>query len=150
MFRIRPLVLVLAALLALAGCSRQEPEVSVNDQLPADQRTEEEGAGEGGEGEGAEGEGAGGGEALTFVAADIEWADAPAEAPAGSVAMELVNEGAILHNLVIEELGDELVAEAQGGQSATGTVTLEAGDYTFYCSVPGHRAAGMEGTLTVS
>ncbi len=33
--------------------------------------------------------------------------------------------------------------------TTTATVELEAGDYTFYCSVPGHQDGGMEGDLTV-
>ena len=36
------------------------------------------------------------------------------------------------------------------GGSRSVTVKLKAGTYTFYCSVPGHRQAGMEGTLKVS
>jgi uncharacterized cupredoxin-like copper-binding protein len=36
------------------------------------------------------------------------------------------------------------------GGSKTLVVHLKPGTYTFYCSVPGHRAAGMQGTLTVS
>ena len=37
-----------------------------------------------------------------------------------------------------------------GGVSTIDIADLKAGTYTFYCSVPGHEAAGMKGTLTVS
>jgi uncharacterized cupredoxin-like copper-binding protein len=52
--------------------------------------------------------------------------------------------------VTIESSGSNLGATPtfQGG-SKTLTVTLKAGTYKFYCSVPGHRQAGMEGTLTV-
>ena len=36
------------------------------------------------------------------------------------------------------------------GGTKTFAVTLTAGTYTYYCSVPGHRQAGMQGTLTVT
>jgi plastocyanin len=51
------------------------------------------------------------------------------------------------HDFVIEGKGH--VVETEGGKTATGGFTLaKAGKYTFYCSLPGHRAAGMEGTIT--
>lgn len=71
-------------------------------------------------------------------------------APAGAVTIELVNEGSLPHSLVIEDREGDLKLTV-GGRGATddGTITLEAGEYTFYCDVAGHRAGGMEGTLTV-
>lgn len=96
----------------------------------------------------AAGDGATGG-GLTFVARDIEYSQAPSTAPAGEVTVELINEGAIVHDVAIEELDDTVVATAPGGQTASGQVALEPGTYTYYCTIPGHRAAGMEGTLTV-
>ena len=69
---------------------------------------------------------------------------------AGEVTVELTAEPAVEHNVVIEGVaGDEPVVEAAAGETATGTVSLEAGSYTFYCSVPGHREAGMVGTIEV-
>ncbi len=133
-------VLVLAAL-ALSGCSRQDPEVTANEQVPADQRTEA-GATEGG------GDEATGGDA-TWVAIDIDFESAPDALPAGETEITLQNEGSADHDVTFEELGDETVAKAAGGETATGTVTLEPGTLTYYCSVPGHREAGMEGELTV-
>ena len=54
------------------------------------------------------------------------------------------------HNVVLERDGED-VAESETVESSTTSVDaeLEAGEYTFYCSVGNHRDAGMEGTLTV-
>lgn len=52
------------------------------------------------------------------------------------------------HTFTIAELGLNISVGA--GQTVTREVTVDkAGTYTFYCSVPGHRPAGMEGTLVV-
>ena len=54
----------------------------------------------------------------------------------------------LLHDFVIDELDAHVAADR--GETAEGGFTAdEPGTYTFYCSVPGHREAGMEGTLTV-
>lgn len=62
--------------------------------------------------------------------------------------VELVNNGNIEHDFVIEGYEADKLA-ASPGQSATGTFTLPAGSYKFYCSIPGHEAAGMVGTIEV-
>ena len=72
------------------------------------------------------------------------------EAKAGEVTIDFDNPSPIPHNVVIEADGKELagfepIAEGKETESAD----LKPGTYTFYCSVPGHREAGMEGTLTV-
>jgi len=71
-------------------------------------------------------------------------------APAGEVSLALVNDGSIPHTLVIEGFEDDLKLSIAGsGDVDSGSLTLEAGEYTYYCDVAGHRGAGMEGTLTV-
>ena len=69
---------------------------------------------------------------------------------AGKVSIDFTNKASLAHNLTIESGGTVINATPtfQEG-SKTLSVTLKAGTYKFYCSVPGHRAAGMEGTLTV-
>jgi uncharacterized cupredoxin-like copper-binding protein len=71
--------------------------------------------------------------------------------PAGQqVTVELTAEASVEHDFVIEETGDELVVHADPGETATGTFTIdEPGSYTVYCSVPGHREAGMVADLEV-
>jgi plastocyanin len=54
----------------------------------------------------------------------------------------------MLHDFVIDELDAHVAADR--GETAEGGFRAEAGTYTYYCSVPGHRRAGMEGTLTVT
>ncbi len=71
------------------------------------------------------------------------------EADAGEITIALTSEGSLVHDVVIEEADDTQVVEARGG-TQVGSIELEPGTYTFYCSVAGHRTAGMEGTLTVS
>ncbi len=72
------------------------------------------------------------------------------EAAPGEVALVMANPAPIEHNVSLEGEG----VEEEGptvGQDETSTVAagVEPGEYTFYCSVPGHREGGMEGTLTV-
>jgi plastocyanin len=71
-------------------------------------------------------------------------------AKAGKVTIDFDNPSAIPHNVVIEEDGKELAGfEPITESEKAATADLKAGTYTYYCSVPGHREAGMEGELTV-
>lgn len=86
-----------------------------------------------------------------FIAADLLFTTAPDETGAGDIAITLLNEGEVLHNVAFDGVADGApVVEAPAGRLATGQVRLEPGTYTYFCSVPGHREAGMEGQLTVS
>lgn len=112
-------------------------------QAPADEETEQTEAPAGEETEAAA-------EAVTFVAVDIDYSQAPDQVPAGPLVVRLVNEGALPHNVTIEELDDRTVVHTPGRETGEGEVELEPGTYTYYCDVPGHRLAGMEGTLEVT
>lgn len=73
------------------------------------------------------------------------------EAEAGEVTIDYTNPSEVPHNVAIED-GSETVAQGEtvtGGSSAPATASLEPGEYVYYCSIPGHRESGMEGTLTV-
>jgi plastocyanin len=72
-------------------------------------------------------------------------------ARAGTVTVTFTNPGALEHNVTIAQGSSVLGATPTfTGGSRKLTLTLKPGSYTFYCSVPGHRAAGMEGTLSVT
>ncbi len=61
------------------------------------------------------------------------------------------NGAALVHDFVIDNAGGkQFKIEAQPNGRASGDMTLPAGTYQFYCSQPGHKEAGMVGTLTVS
>jgi len=67
--------------------------------------------------------------------------------PDTDVQVTLVNEGALPHNFAIDELG--ISVDVQPGETKVFTINAPAGQYEFYCNVPGHREGGMVGTLTV-
>ncbi|HTA34698.1 MAG TPA: plastocyanin/azurin family copper-binding protein [Solirubrobacteraceae bacterium] len=72
-------------------------------------------------------------------------------ASAGKVSIDFTNQAPLAHNVTVEAAGGKILGATptfQGG-SKTLTLQLPAGTYKFFCSVPGHRQAGMEGTLTV-
>jgi plastocyanin len=75
---------------------------------------------------------------------------ADATAQAGAVTIQSKNDSSNGHDISIEGNGvDEHGQVVKDGGVSTVKATLKPGDYTFYCSVPGHREGGMEGKLTV-
>ena len=72
-------------------------------------------------------------------------------AKAGKVTITMTNPSSLAHDIAIEGNGVSALGKvvSQGGTS-TVSAPLTAGTYTFYCSVDGHRQAGMQGTLTVN
>jgi plastocyanin len=74
-------------------------------------------------------------------------------AKAGKVKVSFTNMSPLMHNMTIVQgtNGAQVGATPTfSGATKTFEVTLKPGTYTFFCSVPGHRAAGMQGTITVS
>jgi plastocyanin len=72
-------------------------------------------------------------------------------APAGLVTLVMENPASVEHNIAVKGSGiDEKGPVVGEGGTSEISITLEPGEYTFYCSVPGHEAAGMKGTLTVT
>jgi mono/diheme cytochrome c family protein len=73
-----------------------------------------------------------------------------AEAPAGALTITSPNKSSTPHNISLEGPGANAAGPVvSGGGVSTIKVNLKPGKYTFYCAVPGHRQAGMQGTLTV-
>ena len=72
-------------------------------------------------------------------------------AKAGRVSIEFTNNAALEHNFTVASPSGGVLGATPTftGGFRTLTLTLKPGAYTFYCSVAGHRAAGMEGKLTV-
>lgn len=72
-------------------------------------------------------------------------------AKAGKVTIDFSNSAPLSHNVTIESSSGSVVGSTPTFQGGTKTLSLnlKPGTYKFFCSVPGHRQAGMEGTLVV-
>jgi uncharacterized cupredoxin-like copper-binding protein len=87
-------------------------------------------------------------DAVTVVATEFSYDPEDLTLPADTpVEVVLDNQGVIEHDITIDEVDVSIYANA--GETVTEEITLPAGTYTFYCNIPGHRASGMEGTVTV-
>jgi plastocyanin len=96
---------------------------------------------------------AGGGSTLRLSAdpgGELRFDKRSLEARAGHVTIVMDNPSSLEHNISIAGRGVHEEGETVGeGARSTVRAELRPGKYDFYCSVPGHRQGGMEGTLTV-
>ena len=101
----------------------------------------------------AGGGGGGGGETLQLAAdpsGALKFDKTSLEATAGNVTIDFTNDSSLSHDVKLEGPGvDGEGTDTITGSSTSVTLDLQPGEYTFYCSVDGHRAAGMEGKLVV-
>jgi plastocyanin len=88
---------------------------------------------------------------LAADASAIAYDKASLSSKPGKVTIDFTNPGALEHDVAIEdEAGKEIANSELIGEGKTSvSAELAPGTYTFFCTVPGHREAGMEGTLTV-
>jgi plastocyanin len=146
------LVLALAAL-TLVACGGSDSSESTATTTEA--TTESTGANGAAGAGGSEGGGGGGASVVEIEAApgaELAYVQKDVKVKAGQVSIDFNNPQTLSQDVAVEdssgkELGKtELVTQG----SSTGTIgNLKPGEYTFFCTVPGHREAGMEGTLVV-
>jgi plastocyanin len=154
---------LLLAALALVACGGSDSSSDETSPVAGAAQEAEEKAEEAGEGaeekaeeveKEAEGGSAGSATTLDFEAdpsGNLAFTEDKATAEAGNVNVNFTNSSPVPHDVVIEDSGGEEVGgtEVTSEGSESTEVELKPGTYTFFCSVPGHREAGMEGTLTV-
>jgi len=88
--------------------------------------------------------------AIDVVAREWTFEPAPLNVRAGPVTFRVRNEGMVDHNFGIAQHPGAEVGGIKPGESKTLSVRLDAGTYTAYCSLPGHREAGMAAEIRVA
>jgi uncharacterized cupredoxin-like copper-binding protein len=84
--------------------------------------------------------------AVTVTATEFKFKLSKLSVPHGTVVFTVANKGKISHDFKINSKKTPLI---KPGKSAKLTVTFKAGRFKYLCTVPGHAALGMKGTLTV-
>jgi len=88
---------------------------------------------------------------LSAPASGLRYSQTLVHAHAGTITIVFVNHSMLKHNVNVEQGEHEFGKSATINHGTTSfTVTLKAGKYNYYCSVPGHEDAGMHGTLIVA
>lgn len=156
----RPLLLVAATLAAaalLAACGDDTTSTADSTHMNDDTGSMDSGSmgsgsmGSGSMGQDGHGESspvAEGARRIEVTARSFDFEPAEITVQAGEdIAIVLTSED-LLHDFTIDEIDAHVAADA--GDTAEGGLRAdEPGRYAFYCTVAGHRAAGMEGTLVV-
>ena len=102
---------------------------------------------------GAESSSAGATDPIAVTERDFEITPAELSVDTGTVALQVTNEGPTPHNVTVRDADGEIVLATRNlrrGESEEISGTLEPGEYTTFCSLPGHESLGMVGTLTVT
>jgi plastocyanin len=129
------------AALVLAGCGGSNKETTAKSSTPAATATAATG-----------GASSGGGQTIKLAAdpSALKFDKSALTAKAGKVTLSMSNPSSLPHAVSIEGKGVDVDGNTvMKGGTSTASATLKPGTYDFYCPVDGHRAAGMEGKLTV-
>ncbi len=93
------------------------------------------------------------GEVKEFIVEGSEFKFSPAAitvSKGDSVKVTFKNVGSTGHNFVVGDLGVSTSVISPGTTETVDFIASRSGTFAFYCSVPGHRAAGMEGQVVIS
>jgi plastocyanin len=137
------LVAVALAMFGLAACGGDDDD---DDTTTAAEETTTEATTGGG--------GGAGGQIDISAAADgtLAYDQSEVEVAAGSDTLNFDNPSSTPHDVAVEDEGGSEIGKTDviSESTASTVLDLQPGTYTFFCTVPGHRDAGMEGTLTVN
>lgn len=135
------LVAIALAAFALSACGEDDETSTSSEAASTSEETESTGSS------------SGGGETVSFEAdpdGALAYTETAVSAAAGDATVEFDNPSTTAHNVVIEDPSGTIAeTEVISADTTTASATFEPGTYAFYCSVGSHRAAGMEGELTV-
>ena len=91
---------------------------------------------------------------IRVVMTEFKYSPSTISASAGTVSFDLVNQGRTAHDMVVADSSGKVLGKSSlvgAGQEAEFSVQVsQPGTYQIYCDLPGHREAGMSGTLDVS
>ena len=132
-------ILLVGAMLAVGGCGGDDEASSSGSSAATSTPTPTEAASSGGENI-----------AIAAEPSELKFDKTELTAKAGKVTITMDNPSDIPHAVEIEGNGVDAAGETVGkGEKSIATADLKAGSYDFFCPVGNHRAAGMEGKLTV-
>ena len=144
----RAAALAASGLLVLAGCgsSKSSSSTEATTSAPATTTTAPSTSG---------GASSSGGQTVSLEAnkeGQLEYNTKALSAKAGKVAIALTNMAALAHSVAVESTSGERIGSLEpfSGGTKNLSLSLKPGTYKFFCTVPGHRQAGMEGTLKVT